>query len=538
MTRTPRRQRADDGFAMIISLMLIMVVATLSLAMAAVVLNQVRPTQQAKKSVQAVNAAQSGVQVALSNLRAANDGSGNGVLSKLCSATTSASFSTTGLSTPTVLPGITYAGAVTTAAGTGSQAYRVSVAYYSVDPSGKSLSWLANPLNYKACPLTSVPAYAYLQSYGLGAAVPGSAASAGNRIQVGTYKFSTSNINIVGGRMRSYGTQQCLDAGSSPASGTTLTLQPCLAPGTPSQTWQYRQDLSIFYGGDTGLNLCVQAPPSTSTLPVLRPCTGSGTGSTYGYAPGQQVQEWGFNDNGHFSAALDNGTVTNGTGGRCLQPQGATASVAAPSGAPLTYTSCDATTTGPAAFDPDASVGAGKAGGGTLGVPGATRQFVSYAQFGRCLDITGQNVNADHLIAYPCKQAPDSGTLTFNQVWTYAVTSGSYGTFYVTSGSTKYCLTAPTTGNLIRTTACTATPPDSQLWQATGNISGNYAGSYTLVSKMNGSCMAVSPLSQSLTFGASNIITATCDGSNSQKWNAPPVDPNSQLSNVQEPANG
>jgi hypothetical protein len=535
MRRVLRRPGGDDGFAMVISLLLIMVVATLSLAMAAVVLNQVRPTQQARKSVQTVNAAQSGVQVALSNLRAANDGGGNGVLSKLCTASTSASFSDTGQSTPAVMPGVTYSGAVTTATGTGGQAYRVSVAYFSTDPSGKSLTWLA--ANRKACPLTAVPSYAYIQAYGLGSAIPGSAPTAGNRVQVGTYKFSTSNINIVGGRMRSYGTQQCLDAGSSPAVGTTLTLQPCLAPGTPSQTWQYRQDLTIFYGGDTGLNLCIQAPAS-GILPLLKACTGSGSGSTYPYAPGQQVQEWGFNDNGHFSAALAGGTVTNGTGGNCLQPQGATSSVAAPSGAPLIYTSCDATTTGPAAFDPDATVGAGKAGGGTSGVPGATKQFVSYAQFGRCLDITGQNVNADHLIAYPCKQAPNSSTLTFNQVWTYTVTSGGYGIFSVTTGGINYCLTAPTSGNLVRTTACLVTPSASQLWQATGNISGNYAGSYTLVSKPTGSCLAVSPLSESLTNGSSNITVATCDGSNSQKWNAPPVDPNSLLSNVQEPANG
>ena len=43
--------------------------------------------------------------------------------------------------------------------------------------------------------------------------------------------------------------------------------------------------------------------------------------------------------------------------------------------------------------------------------PGApTNQFVNYAELGRCLDITGQDVNANHLIDYPCKQAPNSSS--------------------------------------------------------------------------------------------------------------------------------
>lgn len=545
MTSRIRALRApddEDGFALIVALFVILVVAALSLSMAAVILNQAKPTREARKSLTTINAAEAGLQVALLSLRAANDGAGNGVPSKLpCTGPTGAGFSTSSTSTQVSAPGATLSGAVAPAAtyggpsDTGSPTYRVSIAYFRVDPANLSPSALQ--ANAMACAfaggMSLVPLYAYLQGYGSGTAVKGDTTTSQNRTQVATYRFAASNINVVGGRLRSYGTQQCVDAGPNPAIGSTLTLQPCLALGTASQTWQYRQDLSLFYGGNVALSLCIQAP-SSGDKAVLAACTGSGTGTTYPYASGQQAQEWGFNDNGHFAAALNDGTVTNSTGGACLQPRGASGSTAAPSGADLTYASCEASTTGPAAFDPDAQVGAGKAGGGISGVPGATKQYVNYAQFGRCLDITGQNVNSDHLIAYPCKQAPDSTKLTFNQVWTYSAATGSYGKFYVTQNGTNYCLTAPASGNLVTTTPCQTTLTDNQAWVASGNVAGNYPASYTLTSKSLGQCMGVSPLSEAYTFGSSNITVGACDGSSSQKWNAPPVDPTSTLSNIHE----
>lgn len=524
--------RADDGFAMIVSLMLIMIVGVLSLAMGAVVIAQVRPTMQARKTLQTVNAAESGLQLALNRVRGASDASGRGRLDQLpCTSSTGATFRATGGGAAVVVPGATVAGSL--AGASGAPKYAVSIAYFDEDPSGKDPSWMSG--RAQSCPLTHVPGYAALQSFGSGTAVPGNTAAQGNRNQVATYTFSSNNVNVAGGRLRSFGTQQCVDAGSAPVVGRTLTLQPCQAIGTPSQTWLYRADLTLFYGGDPTLNLCIQSP-ATGNLPTLRTCTGSGNGETYGYAPGQQVQEWGFNDNGHFAAAKDDGTVTNGGGGSCLQPQGATGSTAAPSGAALIVISCDSTTSGPAAFDPDPQVGAGKAGGSTDGVPGLTKQFVNYAQFGRCLDITGQNVGADHEIAYPCKQAPNSSKLTFNQVWDYTPGADGYGPFYVTKNGVKYCLQVPATGKLVTTPACAATPPATQLWKASGLVPGDYASSYRLVNKSSGTCLAVSPLSEAVTFGSSNIVVMPCDGSSSQKWNAPPNGLTSRLGNIREPA--
>lgn len=531
-----QRMRAQDdgGFALILSVLLILVVAGLMLSMGAVILLQAKPTQEARKQVQTVNAAASGLQVSLTNLRSAYDSTtGVGLITKLpCTSSTGATFSQGSTATTS---GATFAGPVTS--GTNAPSYTVSVAYYTSDPTGKPLSWLT--ANALSCPIASVPYYAYLQSYGAAAKIPGNSARQGDRSQTATYQFATSNLNVAGGRLIEFGTTLCLDAGSSPpTAGTTLTMQSCLALGTPQQTWQYRNDLSIMYGGDTSLNLCVQASAASPT-PQLQTCTGTGTGDTYPYAPGQQVQEWGFNDNGHFSAALGDGTVTNGTGGKCLQPSGANDSTPAAAGAPLVYVSCDSGTSGYTAWDPDPELGAGKAGGNVTGLPGApTNQYVNYAEFGRCLDVTGQNVSADHLIAYPCKQAPDSGKLTWNQVWTWTSASGIYGTLSTNNGS-AYCLEAPATGNLITTKPCDSSKPDKQLWTGTGKIDGNYNDSYRLLSKgpQPGMCMSVSRAG-AITNGSSNIVIEACSGSLKQKWNAPPAKPDTGLNNIQETVGG
>ncbi|MDX6285421.1 MAG: hypothetical protein QOG53_906 [Frankiales bacterium] len=537
LARVRNRAEGESGFALVFALLLIIIISALSLALAGLVYSQTRPGQFSKKNIRTVNAASSGLQASLGQLRSANDGSGNGVLLKLpCTSSTSATFSSG--ATVVTTNGYTIDGQVSS--GQGNLNYTASIAYYTVDPSAHDtdMAWLQS--NAMTCPLSAVPAYAFIQSYGKGDAVPGMATKNGNRTQHGVYQFATTNTNSVGGRMIEYGTSNpglCMEVESLPAAvGKRILVKNCLALGTPQQTWQYRNDLTIFYGGDPTLNLCIEKPTSGST-PTLQTCTGTGSGTTYPYANAQQQrQEWGFNDSGHFSASLSNGTVTNGSGGECLDPQGATSGAPAASGAVLVIVSCDGATTGYTAWDPDPQVGAGKAGGNITGLPGApTNQFVNYKEFGRCLDVTGQNVNADHLIDYPCKQAPDSTTLTWNQLWTYTAISGGYGKFYTTYSGTQYCLTAPSSGNLITTVPCAGTPGNNQLWKPTGNIIGNYTASYELISKLDSRCMGVTQVG-AITFGSSNIVVETCDGSLGQKWNAPPSVPNTGLGNIQEDA--
>jgi hypothetical protein len=550
--RLKARANGEDGFALVFSLLLIMIIAAVSIGVAGLIYSQTQPTQFARKNVRTVNAASAGTQVVLDKLRAANDGAGNGKLTLIpCAGATGAQFKF-GPTTANV-PGATYTGAVSN--NPGSLTYNSSVAYLTQDPAAyepggtagnttyaQFLTWLQS--NALSCPLSAVPSYAFIQSTGLGAAVPGLQASQGNRSQHSIYQFATINTNIVGGRIIELNSNpaMCIQARTaSPNPGDGIDVAPCQAFGTQTQMFQYRNDLTIYYSGDTTKNLCIQKPSSGNT-PTFQTCVTDGTSSTYPYASGQQVQEWGFNDSGHFAAALSDGTVTNGSGGTCLDPSGATSTSQPTTTVALVTVSCDGVTFGYTAWNPDPQVGAGKAGGNTTGLPGTpTQQYVNYQEFGRCLDVTGQNVNADHLIDYPCKQAPNSGTLTWNQLWTWTAVSSGYGKFYTTYSGTQYCLTAPASPSIyITTTPCGGSVPNNQLWRPTGNT-GSYTTSYLLQSKSyvdssgNPECMAASTLpSGDLTTGSSNIVVLPCSGSLAQKWNAPANAPATGLGDLEE----
>lgn len=587
-----RIAEAEAGFAMIFTILLTVIIVASSIAVGGLLVHQVNPSLFAKKNTRTVDAASAGLQAALGQLRGSQS-SGSGDLTKLpCSDTADQGGVDIQVGSPTqsvTVSGDEITGTVSNdGTSTDVATYRADIVYYTKDPtpheSDSNTNWWSNnDIACKAGLVKSVPSYAFIQSYGQGAKLPQlSNPTTGNRTQHAVYQFLATNGNTVGGRIPEYynsasGGQpvMCLDAGSDePSAGTIPRMKPCQALGTPSQTWQYRSDLSIFYGGDTTLNLCIQ---NVSNTPQLKTCTTpappdptSGNVSTYPFASTtQQNQEWAFNDNGHLAAPkapfvdalgpplVRGGDVEEGSGGGlCLMPGTIDPITQASNNATVTISACDGATTGFTAWNPDPQAGAGKSGGNVSGVTGSpTNQYVNYAEFGRCLDITGQDVAADHLIDYPCKQAPNSCQLTWNQVWYYTAVAGGYGTMSVNYASgrkacdvgvfTRYCLTAPSTGNYITVSPCQVIPPDSQLWDPTGNVPGNYPNSYLLISKLTNLCMAADPSIQP-TFGSSTIVTTPCDGSGVPsaagatsnplllKWNAPANVPTPGLRDVQE----
>lgn len=603
-----RRARGEDaGIAMIFTIFLILVITVTSVSLVALLLSQVKPTLLAKKQVRTVDAASAGLQAALGQLRNTTT-AGVGDLTKLpCSDPTDSGGVNLLVGNPVQsvnVPGDSISGTVQNTSLAADQAsYKTYLVYYATDPTSHENDsntswWSSHAIGCKAGIVKSVPSYAFIQSFGISAGVAGLTATEGNRTQHAIYQFSTTTGFTVGGRMAEYNTaspnqdlSMCMDAGTNPVANTIPVMQPCQALGYAPQTWQYRNDLSIFYGGNTQLNLCLQMVGGTSTgsgtakyytggTPELEPCAGTGYGTTYsnGYSPAtMQLQEWGFNDNGHMSAPIANGDVTESSGGACLQPNTSDENTLAPAGSRVVITSCSSATTGDTAWNPDAQVGAGKALVYYTGAPGqtmpagvpassTTNQYVNFAQFGRCLDVTGQNQDADHLIAYPCKQAPDGCKLTWNQLWSFAPNSSYgkasdgnyYGLFKTSVGSgactapgTDYCLTAPTsqttlsgyTAYYIRTTACGSSPTSYQMWDATGQQA-SYTTSYLLVNKATGLCMAADPSIQP-TFGSPSIVATACDGSGVPsgttdknplllKWNAPPYNPTPGLNDVQE----
>ncbi|HTW19064.1 MAG TPA: hypothetical protein VME70_02500 [Mycobacteriales bacterium] len=579
------RQNDDGGFALIFTLFLILIIAVVSVAVANIMINQVGPTTLAQKQVRTVDAAQAGMQAALGQLRNTST-NGGGDLTKLPCTDPSDSGGVT-LTVGSPAQTVTVAGDQIT--GTVEQitpssetaTYRAVITYFQTDPTSHETDsttswWSSNAIPCKAGIVKYVPTYAFIQSYGLSGQLPGYSGTAeGDRTLHAVYEFNATNTNTVGGRMAEYNSggqdQMCLDAGSAePSAGTIPTMEPCLALGTPQQTWQYRGDLTLFYGGDTTLDLCIQNVTSTyghAGTPKLETCATSGSGTTYPYAnQTQQEQEFAYNDNGQLEAPdINDGKVGGSTSpdpGGCLEGAGVTTSSAAVAGAALSLVTCSGSSQDLTAWYPDPQVGAGKSGSNTTGVPGSpTQQFANYALFGNCLDVNGQNFS-NKLIAYPCKQAPDSTTLTWNQIWHFQTVSGSYGIFYTNcaagaggcipsspSSSVKDCLVSPGTLNgLVYGVQCpTGTPPDNELWDPTG-VANTYANSYLLINKADGYCMAPDPSQTSV--GWAQIVVTSCDGSNIPsaasatknylllKWNAPPTNPAAGLSSIQENSSG
>jgi hypothetical protein len=209
-------------------------------------------------------------------------------------------------------------------------------------------------------------------------------------------------------------------------------------------------------------------------------------------------EKWSYNDGGQFEALKLDATSLSGL---CV-----TAATPTISGGRLAITSCGME------WRPDAAVGAGAAGA-------ATQQLINYSQYGRCLDVTGQNVNATWMIAYPCKQDP-SRPVTWNQrfVWDSAGTRQ----LKTTTPSGLYCLTDPgTVGGLAVIQVCAAGRTD-QIWMMNVDT-GNRTTSYTVVSAA-GRCLDLgTPQGSGGVAQWSSITTDTCDGTLGQKWNAPPL---------------
>jgi hypothetical protein len=510
------------GFAMFVALLLIMIIAGMSVLVAGLVISETKPVQTARKEVSAVNASEAGFEIALTQLRAATDVYGNGDITQLPCTTSTA-------------PGTPITGSVGPNAGAAQAAsltYRVYVRYYLTDPSSMGTSDLSSSaVSCSGGQPSQVPRYAYLQSNGIGT-TGANTSSQNNRALHTTYQFKTSTLNIAGGRLNMNGTSYCMDASTAPAVNTVVTISTCQNRGVlPAQSsWAYRSDLTLYLTTSGSPGLCVTSGSTFDTTATgrltLQTCaTGS---STYPYAPSpslQQAQEWSFDDNGKFEGA----DVLGGLNGNCISAS----PYASPVGGGALYEQlCSVGGFDTMTWNPDAQVGAGPAGS-------ATQQLVNYYEFGRCLDVTGTNVNATNLITYPCKQAPDPSNIRWNQRWAYNTSTKQI----ITTPLVNYCLQGPSTlgavfsSNVVLTKLCD-TSVATQQWTEKGDVVGDYGSSYTIVNNF-GACLSLGP---TLLTGYNNqwstIIVETCDGSLKQKWNAPANFVNSRFKGTGEDQGG
>jgi len=535
-----RRVRDEDAGSLAVAMMLTLVGVSLSGLLVPVVVDQLHTASQAFRRDRALNAAQSGIEIAMAQIRAAsvtgttaaaplvgvrdslkclydtpqasdklylaegNDHPQTGKLGPSSTFAVSTLYLTNDPSQVTADP-------FTDFPAFAGQAGLIPCTSSTMDPLGNLLA---------AGKPKSVPLFALLVSTGVDTAGGGTAYS---RKLTATYVFTTTTPNISGGLIHVYKTATsqdlCLDAASSsPTVGANVIMRPC-SPGSNSQKFGYNANLTLSLSATTvggALGMCLDAGPThaVGNYVVFSSCAST-------TVPRQQ---WSINNSANFEGTTDGKTLD----GYCFNVQSPDVSgsfVVLGKASTKCYNGYDNIET----WQPEASTGAGAAGP-------AIGELIDFSQFGRCLDVTEGNVNYQYLIAWPCKQAPDPAGVSWNQRWALpAVTKHNddwYGTGRVTTSpsSGTYCLLSPRStaaGKYVSVTLCDPQNPDNQKWTVYNSATSPY-DSFTVKDVDNHCLQPTDPTVKAPDFypkgqNISKIIVAVCNGGPLQKWNAPPT---------------
>jgi hypothetical protein len=496
----------DDRGSLPLAMLVSVVGVGLSVFMSMLVLSQLHTTAYEARRLQALNAAQAGLDVGVAQIRSATR--------------INASGETVGDAAK--LPCTALTGTV------GKAAYSVTESYYDADPQVHlpDAAWIT--AHTVACVAgdgtRAVPRFVVFTSTGTA-----SDAGSSSRTLSGTYVVHTDNANISGGLVHVYRgsttlNDLCIDAGSgTPASGAAVTMQLCNA-GAVSQTWSYDANLRIVLVSSQSANspgLCLQAGTThAANNPVtLQACVTA--------KPALYAQQWSINDSSNLVGSNSTGTNTDSY---CFN----VAQANKPGSALIITTSCSGTYNNVSTFSFDADAGAGQA---SSPVGQAIGQLVNYSQFGRCLDDTNQNPDSTFMIAWPCKQNPDPTKVAWNQRYTLPVLDGGAnvgkslnfktGTISTVLNGKNYCLQSPQLSDLYQyvTTKICVPHAINQQWTVYG-LTDAYATSYQIVDGSGRLCLQprdqnASPpdLFQDVNKVA-KIYVEPCDGSTLQKWNA------------------
>lgn len=516
--RLTHRGGGDRG-SIVLAMLVTLVATSVAALIVPVLVSATTSTAFDDRRTQQLAAAQSGVETALGRIRAAADSTGRGVIAALPCATL----------TGTVL-------------GNSSLRYQVTISYYGTDPANLSPSDLANKAIQCVPGLGTPLAPSFAKLVSLGTDRAGTWGSVPTRRVEATYVVKGTNANLVGGLFRVNklpNTQDlCLDAGTSPKAGTTVTMQSCDS-SKASQKWAYNKTLTVSLVStrvtDAGGNpisdgLCIDGTSNEQanvTQLVLAAC---GTVTTL------KQQQWSMNDNAGMEGTSD-GQTLNGLCWTVRTPDTVGSTVWLTTGCRGTngYDNIHS-------WQPEAAVGAG-ASGADYG------ELVNYKQFGRCLDVTNTNVNSTYLIAWPCKQQPDPTRVLWNQRWTLPTLTNGTGTGRITTttNGTTYCLQSPESdraGAYVTVTPCPVSSTEKTTWTVRTKV-GTYARSYQIEDWSGGGtspglCLQPTDPTQNppdyATEGTqiSKIVVRACTRDTLQKWNAPPNPGDSSVKDQKE----
>jgi Tfp pilus assembly protein PilX len=575
--RRRRRLRSDERGSMPVAMLVTMVAVSLSAGLATLMNSQTTDTRNESDRVAAISAAQAGLDAGLATIRQSlvSVASVVGDLTKLPCASVTATLSKQGIST-------------TTAA-----TYSTSFAYFLVNPSGKvnllmplgdlsnvtrlvkgtsldtvmtdvgrtvsdisDTTKLASTLD-NAIPctvgsgVTQTPLYALLRS----------TAKVGNitRTLYATYSVRSTEETLDGGHIVVAGTGGLLCLGAQAADlAATTTPSPMYVYAVSctgdqdADTFIYPKNLNLSLAKTrTNLNadqpypygLCITTPavPKDGDAVTFSACKSTSTRLA------TQMFSYDVNAQTYYSAFLLTGiaslTTTPSSGSNfCLSVDDTTKALPQ---VILKSTSvyCGSAGRTGKAFVPDATVGAGGAGVGS-------GQFVNFAEVGRCLDLTSEKPDGSGftstqpvgLITYPCKQS-FTGTPYWNHNWISPVLAIGVESVTGTVSTTptngawinqKWCMKSPgATGGYVWVALCSTATVDLN-WTIYG-ASTDVSKAYRVMDVYGNCLMAAGALGSAYKYsGWSYVITAKCDGSDAQKWNAPRNLKVSPLSGIQE----
>jgi len=371
---------------------------------------------------------------------------------------------------------------------------------------------------------------------------------------VSTYDFNTSYQNIPGGLIYSYSGDECFEVNTT---SDVLQVTTSCSTGNADELFQYTTNwnLAIQIGNSI---YCIQDPedgssPSSSPVTISTSC-----------ASGGAEAQWGINDSGGIEGVATTGSPAGQPNGYCLANPNPSDTANTTANATVENTDCDDGFDNTATWHLSPEVGAGGSQPPSGQVFGATGQLVNFEEFGDCLDVTNQDSDPPppFLIDYMCKQFPDTTDYpTWNQRWCfYSPNSSNVGLLYTPVGqtscsspSTPYCLesplepasqypsayvniTASTIGEACNLSASMASQPTNLLWTEWGD-NGGLTHEYTWTDN-DGYCLEANTANPQAPPGNNDEFTTiqvdTCDGSYEQKWNAPAIFGESQITNTHE----
>jgi len=498
--RTPRRRPDGDSGSLAIAMLVMVAGVGLSAVLMTSAMQVIQGTRVEATRTAALQGARAGMSGALANIRTAVDGLGVGLASKLPCGTGSPQ--------------------VTGTVATGTVDYKVSITYLTEDPTAHDDTWISAHGKPCAGLLGTLPSYAYVKSVGTDTATDET------RTLFGVYTFRTVvNADILGGRIKVWRNpgdeyELCVDAGAAPKKGDVLLMQKCIAPqadGTLAdrQRFQYHPNLTISLASSTAPMLCMDAGPAQKAKKELKLAECGATTQTQ--------QRWSFNyASGIFGTSDDVGLnnycwsvktpdqlghelILNDTSNGIGKPHSA-----CNAGYPNNFQS----------WNPDAAFGSGAA------VLPNSKRLTNAAQFGRCLDVTYEDVEKEFEVIFQCKQSPVPNLLhDWNQAWHLPPTGIGPIWVHSTADGKDYCLTMPPLAkhpNLVVVKACVPalTVADSQTWWIRGAATAKIDEQYRIEGRGNwaGQCLA-SLVDQIPWQQATMAGLLPCNGDPVQKWN-------------------